>query len=68
MSDIGLNWGPLDIVTIALIIGWPGLAMGAALGAIAWRHHRAWGALVGAAAGFALWIGCFIWWKLSPWG
>jgi hypothetical protein len=48
VSDIGLGWGPLDITAIALIFGSPGLAIGAALGALAWRRHRLWGALVGA--------------------
>lgn len=68
MSDIGLNWGPLDIALIALIIAWPGLTIGAALGALAWRRRRLWGALIGAVAGFALWLGGFVWWKMSPWG
>jgi hypothetical protein len=68
MSDIGLNWGPLDIAAMALIIAWPGLAIGAALGALAWRRHRWWGTLIGAVAGLALWLGGFVWWKLSPWG
>ena len=34
MSDIGLDWGPLDYLALALIIGAPGLALGAALGAL----------------------------------
>jgi hypothetical protein len=66
MSDIGLDWGATAV--IALIIGCPGLAIGAALGAIAWRRHRWSGALIGAVVGFALWLGGFIWWKMSPWG
>ncbi len=40
MSDIGLDWGPLDYALITLLVGWPGLAIGLALGAIAWRRHR----------------------------
>ena len=68
MSDIGLDWGPLDILAVALIIGAPGLAIGTALGALAWRHHRLWGALIGAAAGLMLWLGGFVLWKMSPWG
>jgi hypothetical protein len=36
VSDVGLDWGPLGVAVIALIIGWPGLA----IGAIAWRSHR----------------------------
>jgi hypothetical protein len=68
MSDIGLTFGPLDLALIALIIGAPGLAIGAIVGAFAWRRHRVAGALTGAAAGFVLWLGGFVWWKLSPWG
>jgi hypothetical protein len=68
MSDIGLDWGPLDIALMALVIGSPGLAIGAALGAIAWRRRRLWGALIGAVAGLALWLGGFVAWKMSPWG
>ena len=43
MSDIGLDWGPLDWAEIALFAGIPGLILGAMLGAIAWRRHRLWG-------------------------
>jgi Na+/proline symporter len=68
MSDIGLDWGPLDIAMIALIIGAPGLVIGAALGALAWRRHRVWGAVLGALIGFALWLVGFVLWKASPWG
>ena len=68
MSDIALNWGAFDIAMIALIIGAPGLPIGAALGAVVWRRHRPWGALVGAAVGLALWLGGFVLWKASPWG
>jgi hypothetical protein len=60
MSDIGLHWGPFDIAIIALIIGAPGLVIGAALGAILWRRHRAYGALLGAVAGLLLWLAGFV--------
>jgi hypothetical protein len=68
MSDIGLNWGPLDIAVIALIIGAPGVVLGSTLGLIAWRRRRLWGALVGAVVGFALWLAGFAVCKMSPWG
>jgi Na+/proline symporter len=68
MSDIGLDWGPFDIAMIALIIGAPGLVFGAAIGALAWRRHRLWGALLGAFVGLALWLVGFVLWKASPWG
>jgi len=48
---------PLDVALLALTVGYPGLAIGATLCAIAWHRHRAWGALIGAVAGFALWLG-----------
>jgi Na+/proline symporter len=68
MSDIGLDWGPFDIAAIALIIGSPGLVIGAVLGAVLWRRHRLVGALLGAFAGLVLWLAGFAWWKMSPWG
>jgi hypothetical protein len=68
MSDIGLDWGPFDIAIIALIIGAPGLVIGAALGAISWRRHRVYGALLSAVAGLLPWLAGFVAWKGSPWG
>jgi len=68
MSDIGLDWGPLDFAVLASIIGAPGLAIGAVLGAFAWRRHRFFGALLGAVVGLILWLGGFVLWKASPWG
>jgi hypothetical protein len=57
MSDIALNWGPLDLAIVVLMIGWPGLLLGAVVGALAWRRHRLSGSAMGAIAGLALWIG-----------
>jgi Na+/proline symporter len=68
VSDIGLHWGPLDILALALIVGFPGIILGAVFGAIVWRRHRVWGALLGAAVGLALWLVGFYFWKMSPWG
>jgi Na+/proline symporter len=68
MSDIALNWGPLDYAAIALIIGAPGLVIGLALGALIWRRRRIIGALIGAIAGLTLWLAGFVLWKISPWG
>jgi Na+/proline symporter len=68
MSDVGLDWGPFDIAAIALIIGSPGLVIGAVLGAVLWRRRRLIGALLGAFAGLVLWLAGFVWWKMSPWG
>jgi hypothetical protein len=52
MSDIGIFSDPLSIAILYLIFGSPGLAVGAIVGALAWRAHRIWGALLGAAIGF----------------
>jgi Na+/proline symporter len=68
MSDIGLDLGPLDVVMIALIIGSPGLVVGAALGALLWRRHRFYGAVLGAVAGLVVFDAGFVAWKASPWG
>jgi hypothetical protein len=68
MSDIGLAWGPFDIAMISLIIGAPGLVIGAAGGALAWRRHRISGALLGAVGGLLIWLAGFVLWKASPWG
>jgi putative Mn2+ efflux pump MntP len=68
MSDISLYWGPLDYTMIALIIGAPGLVIGAALGTIVWRRRRILGGIIGALLGLFLWLGGFVLWKSSPWG
>ena len=56
MSDIGILNGPFSTAFILLILGAPGVPLGAILGALLWRRHRILGALVGALAGFALWL------------
>ena len=63
MSDIGILNDPLSIAFVILIIGSPGLPVGAIAGALVWRRHRIWGALVGAVAGFALWFVGWMWLK-----
>jgi len=63
MSDIGLNFGPLALAALALIIGSPGLVIGAVVGAVAWRGHRFWGCGLGAFAGLALWIGGWLYYN-----
>ena len=56
MSDIGILNDPLSLAFVFLIIGSPGLPLGAIAGAFLWRRHRIYGALLGAVAGFALWL------------
>jgi hypothetical protein len=62
LSDISLNWGPLDILLIALTLGSPGAAIGALCGAFGWRAHRIWGAALGALIGGLVCLGAFILW------
>jgi len=56
MSDIGILNDPLSLAFVFLIIGSPGLPLGAIAGAFLWRRHRILGALLGAVAGFAVWL------------
>jgi Na+/proline symporter len=56
MTDIGILNGPFATALILLIVGSPGLLPGAIAGALIWRRHRIWGALIGSAAGFGLWL------------
>ena len=61
MSDIGILNDPLSIAFVILIIGSPGLPLGAIAGALIWRRHRVIAALLGAAVGFALWFAGWMW-------
>ena len=63
LSDIGILNNPSDLVMIALVLGSPGLLLGAIAGALAWRKHRWAGALLGAVIGFAAWLLGWMWMK-----
>ena len=65
MSDIGILNDPVSIAVIYLSFGAPGLLSGAILGALLWRKHRIYGALIGAAFGFPLSIGTVWIWLLN---
>ena len=54
MSDIGILNSPFAIAMLMLVLGSPGLAIGAIAGALAWRGHRVWGAAIGAVPGWGL--------------
>jgi hypothetical protein len=56
MSDIGILNDPVSLALIALLLGSPGLALGAIAGAFAWWRHRLGGAALGALAGGGLWL------------
>jgi hypothetical protein len=51
MSDVGLIFGPWDYAGLALLIGSPGLIIGAGLGVFAWRRRRITGAIMGGVIG-----------------
>ena len=56
MSDIGILNGPFAIAFLMLILGSPGIPLGAIAGALGWRGHRVIGAALGALVGFGLWL------------
>jgi Na+/proline symporter len=61
MSDIGILNDPVSILEIILLLGSPGLLLGAILGALLCRRHRVAGAVLGAVIGFAV---CLIGWLI----
>lgn len=56
MSDIGILNDPVSLIAIALLFGSPGLLLGGIPGAFVWRRHRVAGGLLGAIAGFVIWL------------
>ena len=62
MSDIGILNSPLSMAFMALLIGAPGLPLGALIGALAWPRHRIAGAFIGGVVGFAAWLTGWLWW------
>jgi Na+/proline symporter len=61
MSDIGILNDPLSIAFVTLLLGSPGLPLGAIGGALVWRRHRVVGAVVGALVGFVVWLAGWMW-------
>jgi Na+/proline symporter len=55
VSDIGILNDPVSIIEIVLLLGSPGFLLGIP-GALLWRKHRIAGALLGAVAGFVIWL------------
>ena len=62
MSDIKIEFEWYVMPLIAVMIGWPGLLIGAVAGGLLWRRHRAIGALIGAILGTAVWAGGYYLW------
>jgi Na+/proline symporter len=56
VSDIGILTDPVSQIEILLLLGSPGLPLGAILGALLWRRHRFAGVLLGAVLGLVLWL------------
>jgi Na+/proline symporter len=63
LSDIGILNDPLSLIAIALLLGSPGLLVGGLAGVVSWRRHRLVGGLLGAAAGFVVWLAGWMWLK-----
>jgi len=62
MSDIGILNDPWSVAFVLLILGAPGMPVGALAGAVLWRRHRLLGALIGAVLGFAVCLlGVMLW-------
>jgi Na+/proline symporter len=61
LSDIGILNDPISIIEIILLLGSPGILLGAIPGALLWRQHRIAGALLGALVGFVV---CLIGWLI----
>lgn len=62
MSDISIEFAWYELLIVALFLGWPGLLLGGAVGAAAWRRHRVYGTGIGAIAGLLFWLGLqFLW-------
>ena len=62
MSDIKIEFEWYVMPLIAVMIGWPGLLIGAVAGGFIWRGHRAVGALIGAILGTVVWTGGYYFW------
>jgi hypothetical protein len=51
--DVNLSYG----VHSLLLLGWPGLVIGALIGIWAWRQHRLMAGSLGALVGTGAWVG-----------
>jgi len=57
MSDISIQFTWFDLLLFAVLIGWPGLLLGAGVGAVSWRRNRVYGTIIGAILGLGVWVG-----------
>ena len=51
MSEVGLHWTALGVLSVVLGLGAPGLLAGGIIGALAWPARRAAGAAMGGVIG-----------------
>jgi len=65
LSDISLSFSVFDLALLALLIGWPGIVVGAALGVLVWPGRRLLGCGAGALIGWAVGIAGFYAWTAS---
>ena len=54
MSDIALEFDVGDLLLLVVAIGWPGLLVGAGIGAWAWRERRWFGSAIGGTLGLCV--------------
>ena len=54
MSDISINITWFDLLVFSPVLGWPGLILGGAVGALAWPKRRILGGVLGALVGNVL--------------
>jgi hypothetical protein len=50
LSDIAINISPIELILFSWVLGWPGLIVGGALGALLWKRRRMLGGVLGAIA------------------
>jgi hypothetical protein len=55
VSDISIHITWLDLILASPVLGWPGLVLGGALGALLWKQRRIIGGVLGAVGGCSAW-------------
>jgi putative Mn2+ efflux pump MntP len=55
VSDISINITWLDLILASPVLGWPGLLLGGALGALLWKRRRIIGGALAAVIGGVAW-------------
>jgi hypothetical protein len=55
VSDIDIKFAWWELLLYSPVVGWPGLLLGGALGALSWRKRRIVGGALGAIVGNLAW-------------